>query len=533
MNLILSTHEFHSFFLYNRSNLLSSGNPIMNFSFPYILKNHFKKFLIIFLIFTLMVYYSIILMQSDHQDKSPNVILISIDTLRADHLTSYGYFRNTSRNIDALAKNGLLFENAYALCPQTAESHMSIMTSLSHEVHKIQNWLPDRPVHRLSDATPTLAEILRKNGYRTAAFTGGLNVDSAFGFDRGFDYFRDLSWKSRIVNLVLAWIKKNKTKKFFLFYHSYALHGPYFPPPSRYNRIYYKNYKGKIPSTRIELKKITNQKSLYKNIVRTEWLPYLKSISDLDNNFLDNWQDWSMYYSMIDRNNPDDWKFLQAQYDASIKFVDEQLFAKIIKLLKDIKLSDNTLIVFTSDHGEAFNEHNNIMHKDLYNETLHIPLIISWSKKLPRNRRITELVRTIDIMPTILDILNIKITFPIQGRSLLPLVNGEHLNLEAFTSHYYPNNKIQYRGIRDNNFSYINSTNSDYSTNELYDRKKDPREEKNLFLGKTDSSQIESFVKRINKNIELNESFFPSLKNTPVMPNAEILKNLKSLGYTQ
>jgi arylsulfatase A-like enzyme len=444
-------------------------------------------FAAILLIFSVKVYAS----------EEQNVILISIDTLRADHLGCYGYSRDTSPTIDKLAQEGVLFLNAFSHSPKTTQSHMSMMTSLHHEVHKVCIWEGDNPIRRLDDAIPTLAEILRANGYATAAFTGGSNVDGSLGFDRGFDIYSN----NGTIGDVLSWLDKNRDKKFFVFFHTYALHDPYLPPIP-YNRMYYPEYKGKVLDSEEKICAAAGIECKEANIDKHE-----------------------IYWEGVNKDNSDDIKFLVAQYDAAMHFVDNEMILPLLNKLKGLSVYKNTLIIFTADHGEAFKEHNNFQHNDLYVETLRVPLIMVSAKVLPRNKEINQLVRLTDIMPTIFDILNIKSGFLMQGKSLLTAIKGKNLNLSCYS-------KFQDQGaLRTNHYSYITKK-LPIDKRGLYDRQKDAKETCNLLTNNTKLAQrLDKDMFKEDRECERIGKRFSSL-NT-VSPDVETLQKIKSLGYLQ
>ena len=162
------------------------------------------------------------------------IILISLDTLRADHLGSYGYHRDTSPHIDALAKESILFENAVVQSPWTLPSHMSIMTSLYPSFHGV-----DEFSFRLADEHVTLAELLKEHGYQTAAFTDGVWMRAVTGMNQGFDMYDDQGVHiANILPKVEKWLDANRSKPFFLFIHCYDIHVPYNPPPP-YNTMFH------------------------------------------------------------------------------------------------------------------------------------------------------------------------------------------------------------------------------------------------------------------------------------------------------
>lgn len=327
-----------------------------------------------------------------------NVILISLDTLRADHLGSYGYFRNTSPHIDALAKTGLRFENAVTQAPWTLPSHMAMLTSMYPSalgyslINKINNKV------RIPDEATTLAEVLKENGYNSVGFTGGANVSRTFGFDQGFSIYNE-KWGRKIevqYKIIKEWIEENYKSKFFLFFHTYEIHD--YPPGEH-----------------------------------------------------------ETFTVGIDRN--DKINLQKALYDGKIRFVDNYI-GLLVELLKSLNIFDKTLIVITSDHGTAFKEHGLWGHGDqLYDEVLLVPLIFHLNGKIPQNIVLDKQVRTIDIMPTVLDILNIDPQNKLEGVSLVPRFNnGKNENLVAFSegTKYDSNiNIIEPRSIRTPEHKFI------------------------------------------------------------------------------
>ncbi len=322
-------------------------------------------------------------------------ILISIDTLRADHLGCYGHDRDTSPFIDSLAARGALFENAYAQLPGTLPSHMSIFTGLYPAEHGVY---PPRGV--LSKQIKTLPEMLSAHGFRTAGHTEGGYVHGSYGFARGFAEFSDKSYKvecdvERTLARGLDFLGRvGDRERFFLFLHSYAVHDPY--PDVRSPDVYHfpmKTYgkpfwPGDPPEGSLE-----------------PTGPHLKELNRL---------------GAMPRGEVLD--YYRAVYDAQIRYFDDLLRDFFVQL-EELDLSDDLTVVLTSDHGEEFAEHGRLLHQQVYRETLHVPLIVI-HPDLDAGRRIPELVESIDIAPTLLELAGIEPPSPVSGRSLLSLLAG-------------------------------------------------------------------------------------------------------------
>ena len=324
---------------------------------------------------------------STHQEPH-GIILISLDTLRADHLGTYGYQRNTSPTIDAFAKESIVFENAVVQAPNTLPSHMSIMTSLYPHFHGVKSntSLPEEGV--------TLAELLREGGFATAAFTDGGWMRAAFGFSQGFETYdgEEKIGIAKILPKVKKWLDKNSSQPFFLFLHCYDIHSPYDPPPPYdtmfHDTVYTVSF---VPST--------------ENLRLAAW------------NHI--------------RLNDQDLRYAVCLYDGGIRYTDDML-GKFFAYLRNANLYDKTLIIVTSDHGEEFMEHGSFLHWQLYyRPNLHVPLIIHLPASSQKGVRIDDLVQSIDLLPTVLDLAGLPEHSEAQGKSLVPVINA-HSNFLYF-----------------------------------------------------------------------------------------------------
>jgi arylsulfatase A-like enzyme len=310
----------------------------------------------------------------------PNVVIVTIDTLRADHLQPYGYAGATSKYISRLAKDGVVFEHAFAAHTNTAPSHASMLTGAYPGVHGIrQNGM------KLAPSAATLAEMLRERGYATGAFVSGWTLTPHTGLDRGFDVYDaqfsrsrrpgEDSWK-----LADRWLKKTAagTKPFFLFFHMFEPHFGY-EPPDEY-----------------ALRFLPGQSAL--QVPLDLHLPGLLSRRRL---------------------TPQAIKEYTARYDGEIALADHML-GKLLSRLKKLAVLENTLIIFTSDHGETLFERPWIADHGgrAYDEQTHVPMIVRLPNREKHGKRVAAQVHHVDIVPTVLDVIGETTVPRLPGRSL-------------------------------------------------------------------------------------------------------------------
>jgi arylsulfatase A-like enzyme len=315
-------------------------------------------------------------------------ILISIDTLRADHLGCYGYPRPTSPFLDSLARRATLFEEVYAQYPSTLVSHMSMLTGLYPREHGV---FPPNSV--LPDEVETLPEVLRRSGFRTAAFTEGGYVSGRYGFRRGFDEFsaHDRGPESgrqleKTFRRGAGFLESLKPKdRFFLFLHTYAVHTPY-DAPQRYQEMFWQGPEpaGAIPPTGGAL---------------TRW----------------NLTGGRPPRPAVDR--------LTAQYDAGIRQTDDVLRG-FFGELERLGLAGDVTVVITADHGEELQEHGRFNHTQLYRESLHVPLLVVHPDATAPVRQ-AGVAQIIDVTPTLYDLARVKEHGRTSGASLASLIGRE------------------------------------------------------------------------------------------------------------
>ena len=432
-------------------------------------------------------------LQSGPSEKDFNIVLITIDALRADHLSCYGYDRKTSPNIDKIAEKGIIFQNAVAPSSWTAPSMVSLFTSVypvNHEVvHGIGGkWNPKKQ-EVFSAELITLAEILRNQGYTTFGVASNLHLSRKLGFGQGFDYFECLSFLPAppVNKVVYEWKKAiKKSEKFFLWVHYFDPHSPY--------------------------------------IARTPWVDrYTSRTLTQKLNFPR--KTFSQIKQLIPqfRDDPQMLSNLVALYDSEIHYVDSHLG----ELIREFDLDKNTLIIISSDHGEEFLDHGQLGHgNNVHRETINIPLIV----KLPNSsekKTVEKYVNLIDIMPTILESVDASLPEQILGKSFW---KNEGTVLENSTSHYNfseLDTENIVKAIITPQWKYIYNYNDE--TEQLYNVAEDPLEVDNL---------VDKEVKQSNSLKEQLFHWVSSAKKYPPQKSTLLLspeeeQKLRELGYIQ
>lgn len=385
-----------------------------------------------------------------------NLLLLGIDSLRADHLSSYGYHRLTSPHIDAFAREGVLFENTFSAYIPTTPAYTSMFTGMDVMTTEVVSLGPKGP---LDPNIRTLPEILKDKGYVSACIGFGK------GFYRGFDTYEDyrawMSWEERpgdkAESLNEVAIPRLETmaksdQPFFLFLRHMDQHAPYLPPPP-FNQLFY----SKDPTD-------PNKHSMEPVFAFKPFAEFLKSwmppgITDAD--------------------------YTIAQYDASIAYMDICI-KRIFTRLEELGLADNTLVVITADHGETLMDHEIYFdHHGIYDQTLHVPLIMRCPGKLPKGRRIKGYTLHQDLTPTILDLLgfgDVADEQKMDGKSSVPLIEGKRTT--NYSEFYITEcTWMRKRGWRTPHWKLIDSLEPDFHNKppvELYNLIDDPGELNNV-----------------------------------------------------
>lgn len=324
------------------------------------------------------------------------VILISIDTLRADHLGTYGYPRPTSPALDEFATQGVVFENAMAQAPYTLPSHMSILTGLEVWAHGVRRG--DTP---LPEAYTTLAETLKAEGWSTAAWVDGGFMSARYGFAQGFDEYHDKREPGhafengfrRYAGEVREWLDEQGDAPFFLFLHTFDTHGPYQAEPEHFAAL-----DGTTPIVPPHADRFGDPMEYLRRFGYHDYLQ-LERFESLD--------------EMVDA------------YDAAIHFVDSSL-AVLFRILEESDRYDDALIIVTSDHGESFMDHQLYVGHglSLYDEEIHVPLLVKFPGGRFAGTRCGDVVRSIDIFPTVTNSAGAVCPSLVQGIDLVGAIEG-------------------------------------------------------------------------------------------------------------
>lgn len=389
-----------------------------------------------------------------------NVLIIGVDTLRADRLHHLGYERETTPTLDTLAAKGFSFSKAISASSWTVPSFMSIFTGTFPSVHKVTNKFvtfseSEKKISNMAELAPeieTLATQFKTAGYATGGFTGDAGVSGKFGYRQGFDVYTDETTFGGLENSAghaLTWIDSLGGKKFFMFFHGYDLHGQFKEVAGYRGRFVPKDYRGPFNGSGAQEAKLREDQLTPKGI----------SLSTADVDF------WNGFY------------------DSKIRDADDRLKAFLDALDKKGVLQ-KTIIVVVSDHGEEFYEHKGFDHgQSLYDELVHVPLIIV-SPKLQKTGIIDRQISMIDVAPTVLELAGVHAStaFTQQMRhaqSLVPALDGRNIaEQDAYLETDY-RNFTHKRAIRTNNdWKYIRTMET--GAEELYNLASDPHERTNL-----------------------------------------------------
>lgn len=344
--------------------------------------------------------------------KGAPVLMISIDTLRADRLGCYGSTLGASPELDAFAQQSVLFEEAYAPSCKTAESHMSLFTSLPVTAHGVSN-ASERlgiPLTPLCENRLTMGQMLNRGGYWNTAVACGGNLLPQMGFERGFQgrFSSQLRDITEIVDATLEQIDAGQAQErpMFAFMHTYQTHGPYIPPPE-FRKRFAPTYRGVVGE----------------RVRALEGLPFTQQWQAMNHGFWDG----------KDLFGPEDAAFLSDLYNGEVAYTSQQV-GRLLDTLRQRGLLDRMVVVILSDHGEEFAEHGEYEHDQLYPESLHVPLLVRLPGGKLGGTRVKGLTGLLDVLPTLLELLGLETQAPLSGRSLVPaMTSGSTANLPVLS----------------------------------------------------------------------------------------------------
>lgn len=436
-------------------------------------------------------------------DSRPNVLLIVVDALRPDRLGCYGYARNTSPNLDALAAEGVLFTDAMSHGPATVMATPALLTGRRPGEHGMEwvRWDEVRRYAKPGEDGRTLAELLREHGYHTAAISANPVLGEEIGLHRGFDSY-DLScaqedvWRAMSAAAVnqraYEWLRRDGHAQapFFLYLHYMEPHNLYCPP------------------------------SEFCVFGRPGYTPADTQLNTEMNLLADSAPDHRVTEGVLSAQGFSlrDVERLSDLYDAEVLCSDHYL-NELFRQLRDLGVYENTLIVVTADHGEAFLEHDTLEHSEtLYQELLRVPLIMR-GPGIAAGREIAHLVELVDVAPTILEAAGLPVTTPMSGTSLYKVISDREAITDDVGLAFLPPKEMY--ALRLGSLKFIVSP----ERTELYDLATDPHEQTDLALSRPED------VTRLRKTLESQLHRHPAAVERRETPTADQLKALKSLGY--
>jgi choline-sulfatase len=390
-----------------------------------------------------------------------NLIVVTLDTFRADRLGAYGSRRGLTPHLDRFAEEGVVFETTDSVAPLTLPAHASLFTGRfppGHGVHENAGVLGD------GRGGLTLAEVLARSGFRTGAFVAATVLDASRGLNRGFSHYdavlprRDAYGRQhgrrradQVVARAIQWLDVVAGSRFFAWLHIYDAHAPYDSPA-----------------------------------------PYRDA-----------------------HGHP---------YEGAVAYIDAQI-GQLLEVLERRGLLDRTVVVVVGDHGESLGDHGEWTHGlFVYQSVLQVPLMIRAPLPSLRGRRVSGLTRSVDVMPTVLELLGVRHEARMDGESLLPLVAGARPDLDAYAENLYPNLRFGWstvRALRSGRFKLI-----DTARPELYDLQHDPDERQNLFESRRDVA--EAMLQRLQRDEYLSAD---GRGPEPRAIDPELQKRLGALGY--
>lgn len=343
------------------------------------------------------------------------VVLISVDTLRADAVAGFGAPADATPNLNVVGQEGIRFRTAIAASHLTAPSHASLLTGYSTHVHGVAMGQQGR-AWSIPATIPTLAEILKNAGYRTAAFTDGVQLLPEGGFARGFEiYDHETTGLESKLGKIETFLTRHEGEPVFLFLHTYRAHQPYRAPLDLLSDL------------------IEDYEGVYLDAAReVAWLSHKGTLTS------------SPQQARLGRalsgsraESEEDRRFFRRLYDAGVTGADREV-GSVLQLLRDLDVYDQAVLVITSDHGEAFFEHGYDSHSTIHDECIRVPLIVRLPGGIGAGRQVDWTFPAIDVVPTIVDLVKANSSLTCEGRSKAPyLYSGEPEESPAFASWFY------------------------------------------------------------------------------------------------
>jgi len=460
------------------------------------------------------------------------VVLISIDTLRADHLGVYGHERFTSPVLDAFAAQGSVFEDASAPAPWTLPSHASMLTGLyplGHGVITSKTALPDH--------VPTLASMLKTAGYETAAVVNSTWLkQTTFGLTRDFDAFLavdDADYGRRtpstwVTDQAVQWLRERGNERLFLFIHYYDVHADYASLPA-YEKLMVTPYTGQADGTGWQLQR-ANFDEQHLALCADDFDPEICAFgSQAKPRVIDEHTDPVRFDAA-------DVRHLEELYDAGIRQLDSEL-GRLFAYLDEEGLSKRSLVIVTSDHGEEFMEHGRVEHfLTTHQEMLHIPLILR-GPGAPAGLRVSAPVSIVDLAPTVLSLVGAPVEHALDGLDLSPLLRGgdprpfveRPLFGEAAGAegHGEPLRAIYpvYRSVRQGRFKLIQDSLT--AESRLYDLESDPTERSDIRSRQPEvAARLEAALEARHREVAAGGA-----DAAPAVLDPEEIDRLRALGY--
>ena len=429
--------------------------------------------------------------------EQPNLILISLDCVRPDHIGAYGYSRRTTPHIDRFAEDGVVFETAVSTAPETLPSHVSMLTGLPPSWHGASNWAGFSP------SVGYLPDLLSEAGYESAGAVSAPWLSDAFGVERGYHLYRtfDQPRAGRVVDYALDLLERARDRPQFLFLHLFDAHWPYVPPREFIERF------GERPADISDLMRKVGEEE--------------------------------------PPSSPEEVEQIIRLYDAEVAYVDQEV-GRFIDRLRELALYDNSLVIIVSDHGEGFYERGHWQHSvSVYEELTRVALIVKWPGNSPKGRIATP-VSLVDVFATFLEAVGWQ-GDSADSRSLMRFFRGSDGELETRTivsevrwkpkATSRPMMKIAFRQGALKYIATLAGTEGDMDTlavheirgEELYRLEDDPEERKNLL--EDSNIDTEPYRRALRAYLEKARALRADREEGPRVLDEDLKERLRSLGY--